>query len=474
MPRRLLAVLLVSLVWRVPSLFDPPWVNDEGTYFAVAQAMSHGYRLYAGVWENKPPAIYLVYDAVYHLLGPSLLAVRLLAAAAAMCLVTLVALIAGRYCAGRTPLAAAMLAGLLLGVPFLEGTTANAEIFLAAFAALAVYLAVVKDRAALAGVAASGAILFKAVGALDVAAIAVWLVIRRPRSIVPYAATIVACLDLTALVSWRAGILTAALRDAVIYNVGYVGHGNGGGFPWLLALKLAALMAATVWLRSRPFPLLWLLYAAIGALFSGRIFGHYFIQAIAPLSICAGLWLDRHPDLARRSVTLLPALFLSCGLLAAGLGFALATDGHDDIFAQRLQYYSNFARFALGTESATMYRSQVDDHVNRNLRIVRALNSLPPERLLIWGNIPWVYVLSHRLPATPYTSAVRDPRVPGETRALRRAVAHGKILVVVVRPPLPSLGKAGALLRRRYRVARHVGNAVIYVSRALSPARVAK
>src|SRR6266536_3155988 len=90
MPIPLLGVLLVSLLWRLPSLFDPPWVNDEGTYFAVAQAMAHGYRLYADVWENKPPALYLVYSAVYHPLGASLLAIRLLTAAAVLAVIVLI------------------------------------------------------------------------------------------------------------------------------------------------------------------------------------------------------------------------------------------------------------------------------------------------------------------------------------------------------------------------------------------------
>src|SRR5438270_1247474 len=70
------AVLAVTLLWRLPSFFDPPWVNDEGTYFAVAQAMAHGYRLYAQVWENKPPALYLLYEAVYHSVGASLPVIR--------------------------------------------------------------------------------------------------------------------------------------------------------------------------------------------------------------------------------------------------------------------------------------------------------------------------------------------------------------------------------------------------------------
>src|SRR5438270_13600238 len=72
----LLLAVALSLLWRLPSFFDPPWVNDEGTNFAIAQAMAHGLRLYAQVWENKPPALYLLYEAVYHSVGASLPVIR--------------------------------------------------------------------------------------------------------------------------------------------------------------------------------------------------------------------------------------------------------------------------------------------------------------------------------------------------------------------------------------------------------------
>lgn len=472
--RPLLVVLLVSLVWRIPSLFDPPWVNDEGTYFAVAQAMSRGYRLYAGVWENKPPAIYLVYEAVYHLVGPSLLTIRIIAAVAALCLVVLVVLITAHYSGGWAPLVSGMLAGLLLGVPFLEGTTGNAEIFLSVGAALAVYLSIVKDRPVLAGLAGGAAILVKAVGVLDVAAIAIWLLGNRPRSLTRYLASLLLVLFLAAVASGVAGILPAMARDAFIYDVGYVGQSNGGGVPWLLALKVVILVGTAVWLRHRPFPFLWLVYAAVAALFSGRIFGHYFIEMVAPLSVVTGLWFQHHPRLARRALVSLPLAFLAAGLLSAAAGLLLSSVGDDGIFARRLQYYSNFARYALGTEPYNVYRAQIDDHVNRNIRIAKALRALPSGRLLIWGNIPWVYVLGDRLPATPYTSALRDPRVPGETASLQRAIRQGHILVVVIHPPAPGLGDARARLERGYRLTMRIDNAAIYVSRARSLLRVAK
>lgn len=462
----LVAVFSLTLLWRLPSLFDPPWVNDEGTYFAVAQAMAHGFRLYVDVWENKFPGIYLMYAAVYHLIGPSLLAVRLLATISVLLTVGLVFLIASAHLPRRAGLAAALLTGFLMGTPFLEGTTANAEVFLAALAALAVYLGTTRNLPMLAGIAIGLAILFKAVAGFDACALGLWYLMRdRPR-LLPYATGLAGLLALGAALAWWAGILHAMLRDALLYDLGYVGHANGAGLPWLLLVKVGVLVGLTVLLRRAPFPYLWLAYAAAGAVVSGRFFGHYALQAVSPLTLSLA---ELQPSLPRRRpvLVLIPCLFAALAILSAAVGWSLAATGHDSILVRRLQYYANFARYALGTESYSRYRSQVDDHVDRNLRVIAMLRHMPPGRLLVWGNTPWLYPLSGRLPATPYTSALRQPVVPGETSTLRQAVVRERAgEVVLIRPPSPPLGHAALrALRMHYRPAGTTANVVIYARR---------
>jgi 4-amino-4-deoxy-L-arabinose transferase-like glycosyltransferase len=484
-----LGVLLVSLVWRLPSIFDPPWVNDEGTYFAVAQAMAHGYHLYGGVWENKPPALYLLYSAVYHLVGPSLLTIRLLSCVAALGLVGTVLLLARWYVGVEYALVAGMVAGLLLGVPFLEGTTGNAELFMAVLTTLAVYLALVRNRPALAGAGMAVAMCFKVVAGFDAAALGLWLLLHRRERLAPYAVALCALGGLVLGLCGMAGILPAMLQDALLYPLGYVGHTNGGSAPWLLAAKLAALAGATFLLRRAPFPYLWTVYAALGALSSGRFFGHYALQVVPPIALSAALLLQGRKDvrtvlrreirdsegtgeeepLRRRVLALLCALpiaFLAAGLGSAVVGWRLAASGHDSILARRLQYYVNFARWTAGDESYQAYRAQIDDHVNRNLRVSHELTRLPSGTLLVWGNVPWVYVLSDRLPTTPYTSASREPEVPGETATLRRSVALGiPRVVVVVYPPKPAIGLASLALTHRYRRVDTVDSVAIYLRR---------
>lgn len=423
--------------------------------------MARGMLLYSRLWENKPPAIYLLYEGVYRWAGPSVVVIRLAAAAAVVLTVLLASRLAAYFKGEHAAVFAALLVGLIFGVPFLEGTTANAETFAAPLAAGAVYVGVVRDRALAAGLLVGCAVLFKSVGAFDGAALFVWLAVyRRHRvslfvvgAVLPLAACVVAALSL--------GDFKAMLQDALLYDIGYVNHANGGGVPWLLLLKLALLGAGTVFAARRQFPWIWLLYALAGALFSGRIFGHYFLQAVVPFVLVVTPLLTSAT--LRRAVVLVVAGTAACVTGATLAGVALERIQGPSIFASRLQYYGNVARRAVGGLSPDDYRNRVDDHVSRNLKVVRILASLPPGSLLVWGNTPWLYPLSGRLPATQFTSAVRSPEVPGETAALQKALAKRvPSIVVVIHPAQPSLGPAAQTLRT-YRLVGHVGSAVIYV-----------
>jgi len=461
----ILFALLVSLVWRLPSFFEPPWVNDEGTYFAVAQAMAHGYRLYRDVWENKPPGLYLLYSAVYHLIGPSLLSIRLITTTAALIGVVLTFLLARHFAGSRAAPPAALLAGLLLGVPFLEGTTGNAEIFVSLFTALGVYCALVREKPMVAGLALLCAVLFKSVGVFDACALGLWLLIHARHMFRPYAFTFSLGIALVLALAWVSGILSPMISDALVYAVGYVGYANGGGIPWVLLFKATALVALTVALGRAPFPFLWLLYAAAGAAVGGRFFGHYTLQCVIPLSVSMAILLKDRARLSNRLLVLLPGGFLVLALASAAAGVTLEATGRSSIFSRRLQWYTNFVRLATGSESYATYRDQIDDRVGRNERIAQSLVGLPAGRLLVWGNDPWIYVLSRRLPATAYTSAVRQPEVPGETAALRRAVLSATPGVVVVfRPAAPPLGAAAAGLARNYRPRQSSDGATVYVA----------
>src|SRR5437867_2962954 len=72
-----LLVVLATFLLRLPSLFEPPWYDDEGIYAAVANSLLNGQSLYTQVLDNRPPGIYLIYSVIIGLFGPNLLFIKL-------------------------------------------------------------------------------------------------------------------------------------------------------------------------------------------------------------------------------------------------------------------------------------------------------------------------------------------------------------------------------------------------------------
>ena len=121
-----------------------------------------------------------------------------------------------------------------------------------------------------------------------------------------------------------AGDFGAMVRNAFLYDIGYVSHGNGAGVPWALIVKLLLLVAASAWAWRKPFPVFWLVFATFGALFSGRIFGHYLLQPVVP-TILTAILVARHFGLSpRRAPVLLVAAFVAAAAVAAAGGLTLA------------------------------------------------------------------------------------------------------------------------------------------------------
>jgi hypothetical protein len=65
-------------IWRIPSLFDKLWYLDENIYMSVGYGMAKGQLLYDGVWDNKPPLIYLIYALSYLVGGVQIQLTRIL------------------------------------------------------------------------------------------------------------------------------------------------------------------------------------------------------------------------------------------------------------------------------------------------------------------------------------------------------------------------------------------------------------
>ena len=71
------------------------------------------------------------------------------------------------------------------------------------------------------------------------------------------------------------------------------------------------------------------------------------------------------------------------------------------------RYYLNFYQFITAQKSKAAYFSFFDGRVNETYQLSRLIRSLtgPTDRIFVWGNEPYLYALSNRLPVGRYTVA---------------------------------------------------------------------
>jgi hypothetical protein len=159
--------------------------------------------------------------------------------------------------------------------------------------------------------------------------------------------------------------------------------------PWLFAGVVGAAALALASRRSSSEPrtgepgprallLLWFAGAYFGASFSGRNFGHYFIQILVPACLLTADAVVTAWQVRRLRIAVVLALVV-------GVGYSLQRFGNEATL------------FQLGRPART------DPTLERLLGRVRALTT-PDQPIFVWGYYPEIYLLAPRRPASRYSN----------------------------------------------------------------------
>ncbi|HEY7032743.1 MAG TPA: glycosyltransferase family 39 protein [Thermomicrobiales bacterium] len=133
-------VVVVSFGLRWPFI-GVPLNADEGGYAYVARRWLDGRgHLYDDLWISRPQGIFLAYGLIFRTLGTSVEAIHLGAWFVGLATTLFVWLFARDWLGRRAGIAAALVFTLINGSPYLEGYTANAEVFMALPSAAVVWL----------------------------------------------------------------------------------------------------------------------------------------------------------------------------------------------------------------------------------------------------------------------------------------------------------------------------------------------
>lgn len=417
-------ITLGVLLLRLPTLSEPAWYSDDGFFMSVAWLTSRGLRLYSGVYDNSPPAIYWLYRLMLTLgAGEHHLVVQAFAAAAVIASTLLTFEVARRIAALRPAALAASLAGLALSLPVLDGDLFNVELAGLPFFLAALLLAFQPApwAAIVSGAMLGMAIAFRPSYAVDGLAILTVLV-TADRPVTRVAAAAVGGAGVAAAVAtslWAGGSLAAYVNTVLPSDHAYLVWANGGSLVPLYirlaafgAIALAGLIASRT-LEGRVLAV-WIPAALAGASLAPRELTHYVHEAIPALSVGISLlavrlrWRPLAASVgalgmvaAAEAALVLPA---QESALVQGVG-APAPFLHNYTYAALPAFYANWFEYMTGEKSWTEYNAWFPGQAGRDAAEVTTLRQAAgpgPIRIVVVGDRPWLYVKGDVLPATPF------------------------------------------------------------------------
>lgn len=383
---------------RIPSFLEPYWYGDEGIYLAIGQVLQRGAILYRDIWDNKTPLLYLIYA-----LNPTLLWAKISATFFVLGTVFFVHKISKNYWA-------ALLTGILVSLPLLEGTIANAELYFTLPIIVGAYLFLKnKINPILIGILFTMAFLLKIPAVFDFLGLflAYFIINRKLKLFILVFLTFIVLMVPVFGYFYFNHALGDFLTAAFSQNASYVAVGAGSLsklsnplFVKGLFVLLAVLALFVLFVKKKisgEFLILsfWFGFSLYGALLSNRPYLHYLLQIVPPAVILFFYFLKNF-----RKTIILNSLFIILLLIVAKdfkNGFALETKS----------YYQNWFDYISERKSWENYANYFDGRTTNNYQVAEFIihNSKFNDSIFVWGDNSFLYVLSQRPPATKFIQA---------------------------------------------------------------------
>jgi len=482
-PGWLFVLLLIVLLLRIPSFFEPYSYGDEMIYLTLGEAIRRGIPLYSGIHDNKPPLLYIV-AAV----AGSLFWLKAILAIWHIVTVFLFWKLSVLLFPKKEKLhkVATIIFGLLTTLPLLEGNIANAEIFMIGpiIGAILLLWPLQKNpnhkKILAGGILISAATLFKIPAAFDLGGVIFLWIIANKGNLKSFRQLFVKTLYLSVgfllpiaiTFIWYGanGALSEYFTASFGQNIGYLSSWRPGDieksflsrngpllFRGLVVLAGLVLLYLKRSKLSKQFVFIsgWLLFTLFAVTLSERPYPHYLIQSIAPISILtATLFTDKTKEQVYTIIPLTLAFFVPVYF--------------NFWYYPTTPYYLRFIKLATGNISKEEYLSSFGDNVITNYKVADYIVSATraDEKVFVWGDSPPIYALSRRFPPGKYVADyhIRDFSTYKET--IKNLSADFPKIIVIL-PNANSVPELYMFLRENYILIESIDGAQIWSS--LSP-----
>ncbi len=406
---------LLFLLLRLPSLFEPYWYGDEGIYLTLGQGIRKGLVLYQQIHDNKPPTLY--YLAA---LGQTVFGFRLLLMVVMVPTIISFYKLCLHFFQENISKISTLVFVILTSIPFIEGNIANAEIFMLLPTILGFLLFLnAKENVhyLISGILLGLAFTIKIPVFIEALFLIFWIFIQNIEKIkkdfwklflqafllgigflIPTLIYLLYFYQLHALIPF--------LSSSLLQNFSYLSSwatgtqtasvSSGGLFTRLIILLISWLILFLLKSKKITSPQItfisfWLTATIFGVLLSTRPYPHYLIQMVPPVIILASFLFTKNK-------------INNFILIIFGLVFSLfIIKKYNFYFYPNIKYYSNF----YSSKNNESYLKFFGNRVNTNKQIAQLIkdNTQTTDRIFIWGDEPYVYAMSNRLPIGRYTVA---------------------------------------------------------------------
>lgn len=406
-----IAGIFLFFILRLPSLFEPYWYGDEGIYLTLGQAIRHGSILFSQIHDNKPPTLYYLAAIGQTVFGFRLLLIFFMAGASIFFYY-----LSKKLVDDKSAVVATFIFLVLSSIPFVEGNIANAEVFMLLPTILAFYIFFFPEsriKYLVSGLLLGFAFTIKIPVAVEFGLL--FLLTLSKINLKKNRPTIIGLfyfffgftipIGLWAIYFLLNKAFPEFIFASLLQNFGYLSSwstGTHSGSATSGGLINRAIILLIGWafiyllrLRnkiSQPtlFILGWFIATIFGALLSSRPYPHYLIQVLPPLSLIITMFLHKKRLYAVPIFVFIYIIFQ-----------------FKFYFYEPISYYSNFYSYAFGITNQSRYFAHFNPHLNEIYQVANYIknNSTPDEKLFIWGDEPYIYPLSQRLPTSKYTVA---------------------------------------------------------------------
>lgn len=476
-PRWLFIVLIVVLVFRIPTFFEPYSYGDETIYLTLGQGMRSGLTLYKDIYDNKPPLLYATAALAGSLFWfKAILAIWMIITIYVFWKLTVVLFPKD----GRLQKVATILFALFTTIPLFEGTIANAELFMIGPTIAAFFILFSKEHTYknifLAGTLFSIASLFKIPAAFDAPAIVFFWIITTKFTkgnllkIVNKTSALTLGFVIPILITfvwyWGKGAFQEYLMAAYLQNFGYLSSWRPDSVqepfltkngPLLIRGGVVILGFFILFLLRKKlskqfiFITIWLLLSLFAVTLSERPYPHYLVQTVPSMALLFGMLFT------------LQTLEQSLVLIPLSLAFFVPVY-FKFWYYQTLPYYTRFIQYASNSMSREEYMKSFGGGVDNTYKISKFITSStrPTDPIFVWGaDSSNVYALTRRLPPIKYVATYHINDFSNQDEVLNQLSERAPELIVILpdSQPFPNLL---LLLQDRYGLAETIGGSQIW------------